>query len=220
MDDGYEHRLTLSRLVAAGGGGTIAVLGLLGALVAKHRLHAGALDLDHEYTVPAFWSGLLLLAAAAAAALAHSVLRWRALIAIGVLLAYMGIDEIAGIHEHLESATGVDWQVLLAPLVLLGGVAFVVLLRRLGPRFESLLLVAGAGAWAVSQLLERWEWDGDVARPGYLTKMVPEETLEMLGSLLILVALLRLWERARARQNGERPASAGLSEWAILGSNQ
>ncbi len=162
--------------------------------------HAGvpsAFDLDGEYDVPALWSGLLLLAAAAATWSARHRLG-RRVVAVAVLFAFMGVDEVVSIHERLETATGVDWPLLYLPLIVVGGVAWLRVLRRLrgdgeggsASRLPAWVWVLGAAAWGVAQLLEFWEWDGDVKRAQYFPKMYLEESLEMLGSAAWLLAML------------------------------
>ncbi|MEO8092088.1 MAG: hypothetical protein ABI726_05205 [bacterium] len=73
-----------------------------------------------EGTIPAAFSGALLLIAAAAA---FALARREASGTSGVLLAlagvftWMAIDEVTGIHEHLHDWTGVPWQLLYLPFV-------------------------------------------------------------------------------------------------------
>jgi hypothetical protein len=51
-------------------------------------------------------------------------------------------------------------------------------------------MIAGAMAWMASQVLELLQWRGDTKTAEYLALMVPEELLEMTGSLLFLMAVL------------------------------
>src|SRR5262245_42625878 len=82
-------------------------------------------SLDREYTPASIWSALLLLVAAVAAARAARTRDGFARGSLAVLFAFMACDEAFAIHESLEKATGVDWQVLFAPIVALAAVAFI-----------------------------------------------------------------------------------------------
>lgn len=85
------------------------------------------------------------------------------------------------------------------------------------------LWIGGAACWLVAQVLEAFQWDGRVrpgsihgkgltgpelerqlSEPSYLLKMLPEELLEMCGSLFALV-LARLAQRYAERRHQERP---------------
>ncbi|MCY7396226.1 MAG: hypothetical protein LH468_08780 [Nocardioides sp.] len=156
-------------------------------------------DLDGEWVVPSVWSCALLAAAAAATWAARGDLG-RATVPVAALFAFMALDELASAHERLESAVGVDWQLLYAPVVLAGGVAWLLMLRDLRRvPVAAACWVLGAGAWFVAQVLEKLEWDGDVQRPGYFAKMYVEEFLEMGGSTLFLVSMLCVIVAVRGR---------------------
>lgn len=161
-------------------------------------------DLDRELGVAALVSGALLLAAGLLIAGAHRESGARLpQYALPLLLAFMAADEFAFLHERLEERTGVDWQILYSPLILAGGVAWALVLRRWGPRsIRGQLLLAGAAAWGVSQILEKVQWGpGDVPVPAYPTYMLGEEVLEAAGSACFLLAglLALLLGRAVAR---------------------
>jgi hypothetical protein len=196
--------------------GCIVVFEALGALVLAGMLGGttgyNVLDLDAERTLPAtFSSGLLLwgclMAFALARAAARLGIRPALLRAFGVLLAYMGVDELVAIHEKLEAWVEVDWQVLYLPVALAAAVAWVgvlLVLRRVGR--GALLLVGGALVWTLSQVLEAVEYGG-FNSDGQLVAAwaaLPEEILEMIGSALFAFALLlacRQIELVRARRS-------------------
>ncbi|MBM7807374.1 hypothetical protein JOD57_003211 [Geodermatophilus bullaregiensis] len=162
----------------------IAVLAVLGVVAVGAESGWRHLDLDGEYTVPAAFSALLLgWCALAAAVLGRSTSRRASTWPLALLFALMAVDESFSVHERLESATGVDWQLLYSPVVLAGAVAWVGVAWQVRRRPEVLLpWVAGAVAWGVAQVLEAVQWDGDVKRAGYTAMMVTEELLEMTGS--------------------------------------
>ncbi|GIG29388.1 hypothetical protein [Cellulomonas marina] len=166
---------------------TVAYLTASGPWTVPYRLSP-----DDERTIPAAWSAMMLLAAAAVAVpAAVRSSRLYAWVAAGALL--MAADEWAALHETLERDLGVDWQVLYAPLGVVAVVLAVLLLRRLWrtDRRTLALLVVVAALWGTSQVLEAFEWDGDVQRAGYVGKMLVEEALETTGSLVLAIALLR-----------------------------
>lgn len=156
-------------------------------------------SLETELTFPAAFSAALLVGAGACALLAG---RRRAYgvhpswYLFAALLIGMGVDEAAYLHERLESASGVDWQLLYAPVALVCGAAWLRLtyaLRSFRP--AQLLMVLGAGAWLAAQVLENVQWGADGEKvAGYSVLMVIEEILEMSGSALFLVAVYAaLW---------------------------
>lgn len=146
--------------------------------------------LDEERASAAALSSFLLLGAGVAVAMAHARSGAGPLAyALPLLLVFMAIDEFLVLHEPLEQRVGVDWQILYSPLILAAGAAWLLVLRRWGPRsLAGMLLILGAVAWAFSQLLEFLQWDGDVPRPGYGIYVVVEELAEAGGSACFLLA--------------------------------
>jgi hypothetical protein len=183
----------------------IAFFAVMGSLFAKTDAFP-AFNLEGEvsesFRAPPLFSGALLFAAGSLALGAARVSTKRlAWLGIAGVFVYMGVDEMLGIHEHLERATAVDWQVLMAPVVLAAALLWASILRAPWPRPAGRILwVAGAGCWTASQILEPLEWSGDrmTALGGEL--MVAEEVLEMIGSALFLLAIL-LFLRARQRDD-------------------
>lgn len=190
-------RLPEPRLVAVVLGAAIAVLALLGAIYAwEPRPALNRFDLDEERTVPAYVSAFLLAACAVLAMrLPRPVLSRPAAFVFAGLLALASLDELIEIHERLERRLDVDWQLLYIPVFAAGVVVlalFVAGLRRQGLRLE--LVLAAAACWAGAQVFEKVQWEDDGRAPGYTWMMVVEETLEMSGSALLLLALLSVAE--------------------------
>ena len=107
------------------------------------------------------------------------------------LLVWLAADEGNGIHERVERWLGIDWQVLYAPLIILGAAAWSRLLRaHRRARPVALLFMIGAGAWATSLVLEAIQnWGGNpIDRTLYDPMMVTEEILEMIGSTVFFTA--------------------------------
>jgi hypothetical protein len=148
---------------------------------------------DAEKSVPAaFTAGIMI-------ATAYWAWRWATRVAarsglvFAALFTYLGVDDWRELHEWLEWKTGVDWQVLYLPLVAVGGIAFLMMLRRLAecPRFIRGLWIAGAAVIAGALALEQVQWDSaDVRVSGYSALMVVEEVLEMIGPALMGLALI------------------------------
>jgi len=157
-------------------------------------------DLNKEQTFPATFSGVLLLAAGALALLNGLVRsdsptgrRWWFVLAL--VFAFLGLDEIAALHEAIQDRVNVWGQAFLAPVVLAGVYAWWVTLRQLRSEPPAgLLFLLGAGAWALSQAIdvgfnEHWGWT-----------VIPEELFEMAGSALFGLALLVALRRLVAQE--------------------
>jgi hypothetical protein len=165
--------------------------------------------LDYETNVPTWWSAMLLLASAAAAGFlaraARSVGdgRWPHWLALALLFAAMAADEAASLHElmqkPLRAVLGTTW--LRYPLIVPGVIVGVVLafhFRRfmwtIGATRRR-LAIAGAifalGA-LVFEMFGGWFAPEAVgASTTYEVLMTIEETLEMIGAAMVLIALLR-----------------------------
>lgn len=152
--------------------------------------------LDAEGTPAPIFSALVLVGATALAlvnGLARPARQGMPLLLFAPLTLFMAADEAFSFHERAEELTSIDWQVLYLPLVAVCGIAWAwILTRTLRRPAERLLWLAGAGAWAVSQLLEDLQWDDRVGVLAHAWMIVPEEALEMAGSSAWLLALLLL----------------------------
>jgi hypothetical protein len=187
----------------------IAVLVVAGTplLGERHpRLH-----LEEEENLPAAFSACLLLAVGVLAVLTGDVERRagrspRPWTVIGLFFAFMAVDEYLVIHERFQDVAGQAWWGFYLPVMLLGGIIWLMTLRRLPPGFPTAAFVAGAAAWLVSQAIEAFLWGGgDTQIPVTLTL---EELLEMSGSasfLLAFLAALRVAARSEAVIAGHVP---------------
>ncbi len=219
--------------VAIYAGAGILVIWLLGVAHATDVVSLPIFDLDKEGTIPQAYSGLLLAVAATAAFVAArcGAPPRRALLMLAAVFVYMSFDEVFRIHEALDSELDFDWQVLYLPIVALALVGWLGVHRAIrGSRGARALWIGGAACWVVAQALEVTQWHGHVrpgsingeglsgaelehelSRPSYLLKMLPEELLEMTGSLMfaiVLAQLARHWMDIRAgRRAGYLPAS-------------
>ncbi|MGI9584035.1 MAG: hypothetical protein ACR2N7_00405 [Acidimicrobiia bacterium] len=180
-------------VVAAVCGVGIACLVVMGVLQRTVLPDWGAANLDSEISIATRFSAALLWAAAFGWLLVAVAVRPRqlALWLWWPVLAWLALDEGAAIHEKLERWSGVDWQLLYVPVMVLGAVAWLGVVRqfRSRPRIIA-LLAATAAAWLVVMILELVQnWGGSPVQPSvYVPTMIIEEALEMIGSASLLVA--------------------------------
>jgi hypothetical protein len=149
--------------------------------------------------VSALFSGFLLLAAAGLAFAASADSQRFPWVAMGAFFTFMGVDEVAGIHERLGYMIASDWQIPYIPIAFLGGVFWLWALRLMWrSQSERLFWLGGASAWILAQMLEgvvlsrgpTWHLIGEFS--------LVEETLEMAGSSMFLLALYLAWRRLAA----------------------
>ncbi len=182
------------------GAGAVAVaIVLLVAVGIAERIHPAGLrrfDLDQEGTVSAAFSALL----DAFAGLAI-LLVWlqrkagRLVLFLAPAFVYVALDEVFSFHERLETATGVNSNTWLSPLVVLGALGYLGVLRDWRSwRPAQVLITVGGLFWFVSQVLELvghsvlFYGDTRLEAPHYAWWMVSEEFLEMSGSACFLFA--------------------------------
>lgn len=192
----------------------IAVLAAAGISVIQSGAAESIWNLDAEGTVPALFTALLLGGAGICAFVAsrrHLYGAHRSFRLLALLLMLMSVDEALVVHERIEAAVGVDWQALYAPVIFVCGAAWLhvtYVLRSL--RRAQILMIIGASAWAVAQVLEATQWDGNDTEVGsYDQQMLIEEILEMSGSGLFLIALYTVLFVAQ-RQVAERAEQEGV----------
>lgn len=202
-------------------GAAVAGAGLAVELV-HARSHAPAvetlvelLSLSYEANLPTWYaSGLLLACALLLSAVAIDVaarggrrrVHWIGL-AVGFYV--MSVDEAIELHEHLGGLFGgsgplyFDWVIPAALIVAALAVLYLPFLRDLPPRRRRQFLIAGAvylgGAVCVELPLGWWTEHAGTDNPTYAMIDWVEETLELAGASLFLIALAQRWhERAEA----------------------
>ena len=182
-------RIDIGKLLAG-----IAVLmvafGILGSIVYPGGGDLRVFDLNKEQTFPATFSGILLLGAGALALL-NAVVRcpnprdrvWWLVLA-GVF-AFLGVDEMTALHEAVQDRVHVWGQATLIPIVIAGGVAWWMVLKKLGTQsLAGRLLILAVVIWGVSQGIDA------VLNEEFGWTIVPEELLEMAGSTMFGLAML------------------------------
>jgi hypothetical protein len=165
-------------------------------------------DVDQENNLPTWFSTFLLLVASALLWLCARRKRaagerwsghWRAL-AVGFLL--MSVDEVAGVHESINSVIVMTWAIPGAVMAALIGLAFIPFLLSLPRRTALLFGVAGGGylAGAVGIEIVGNAMVGQRLRDTlqYNLTTLAEESLEMLGLVLFIYALLCYMRRPSA----------------------
>jgi hypothetical protein len=186
----------------------IAVLAAAGLSIIQSGAAESIWNLDAEGTVPALFTALFLGGAGLCAFVAsrqHLYGARRSFQLLALLLMLMAFDEALVVHERIEAAVGLDWQTLYAPVIIVCGAAWlrVTYALRSLPRAQ-ILMIMGAFAWAVAQVLEATQWNSDDVKVGaYDQQMFIEEILEMSGSGLFLIALYTVVVVAQ-RQAAER----------------
>lgn len=179
----------------------VVALGVMGS-ISHGGTYMRVWDLNKEQNYGAAFSGLALWFAAAMA-ICYGVCRhesWRDRrwwLVLGFVFLFLGLDEMTAIHEEFQHVTGIWGQSFLAPVVVLGVIGWYKALEELRfDRTAAALLLGGAAFWTVAQMIdlllnETMPWT-----------VIPEELLEMSGSLLfgfaLLVGLQALAARAAA----------------------
>lgn len=170
----------------------VLVLGCISRFVLPYGSFSYALlNMDGERSIPAVFSGALLLLGGLLAFFGAP--RGVAYRLLGLGLIYAALDEVFALHELLQRTTGINWIKLYLPVFLAAAVVAILLVRSLRRDAPAGVppLVGGALCWTAAQMLEWAEWLGtDVAQPGYWPMVLAEETLENIGSSLFVLALL------------------------------
>jgi hypothetical protein len=169
-------------------------------------------SLSEEANLPTWYSSLLLFAdAALLASIAARARRqpdfgyWAVLSAI---FCYLSLDETAQLHERLNGLiplTGAfyfSWIIPAGILVLLVGLAYLRFVLRLPPPTRTRFIVAGCiyvgGALLMEVPLGMWATRHGEDNLGYMLIDAVEESMEMFGASLFLLALLRHRETVTA----------------------
>ena len=187
-------------LVAVVSGVAIGVFVVLGILQRVTFPDWSAANLDSEVSAATWFSATLLWVATFWWLLVAVTARPRSL-AVWVwwpVLAWLALDEGSAVHERLERWSGIDWQLLYVPLMGIAAVALWGVFRRYRSQTPiAALLVTGAALWIVVLILELIQnWGGSPIQAAiYVPTMITEETLEMIGSTVMLVAAILILRR-------------------------
>jgi len=169
---------------------------------ALHPLLLQLFDVDQENNLPTWFSEFLLLVACALLWIqsrSRKVAgdRWAGhwtVLCVGFLL--MAIDEVAGIHETINSAIVMTWAIPAAIMAVGIGIAFIPFLLHLASGTALRFVVAGAlyltGAVGIEIIGNEMVGDRLSDTLGYKMATLAEESLEMVGLILFIHALLGL----------------------------
>jgi hypothetical protein len=165
------------------------------------------LSLSAEANLPTWYSSILLFACAVVLASIASIVRgqrvrfathWTVLAAIFL---YMSLDETAQLHERLNSLWSLEgvfyfsWIIPAAVIVLVIGLAYLPFVLHLPPPTRIRFIAAGiiyvGGALIMEMPLGAWATRHGEDNIGYALIDALEETMEMAGASLFLLALLR-----------------------------
>lgn len=161
-----------------------------------HYWQLSFFDLDEEESFGTWFSSGILLAAAVLLLHQARVLRaqreaWHAWwLVLGIGFCVMSVDEVAGMHEFVNSMMeDTPWTVIGFPILVLGGLAYLPFLWHHRWRTGLLFLLAGAiyGGGAVG--VEHFT-DSDVNSLHYNMWTALEEGMEMMGVILLIYAVL------------------------------
>lgn len=175
-------------------------------------------NMDGEGNVPAwFSSGLLMFSSQLLLITAIAERRqgtpWAGWMGLACIFAFLSVDEMAALHERIGRAAGdlagvqgllheYAWVAVYIPFTALIGLLYVRFLLRMPRRVRLGMVLAGAlyvGGAVGIELAGSPFWAADVADRGwpYFLMVGVEETLEMLGIWLFILAILTYQAQAR-----------------------
>jgi hypothetical protein len=168
-----------------------------------HYLLLDLFNVDVEDSFPTWYSAALLLACAGLLAdLARHPSRdrfrrhWRAL---AIVFLALSADEIAGVHETLNTVLPFPWTLPAAIALVVFGLAYTGFLRAQDPRTRRAFLIAAAiyvgGAVGIEQALGWFGGSTHQESFAFALWSGAEESAELLGVLVFLYHLLRLGSR-------------------------
>ena len=172
------------------------------------ELFVQKLSLSYEGNVPTWFATLLLFSCAiVAGSIAQRALTFRRhWWGVAAVFAYASLDEAAELHEHMGGnfsfggALYFDWVIPAAVLLVALVLIFLPFVRALEASTRRRLIVAGAvyvsGAVLMELPLGWWTDRAGSDSLGYVLIDWVEETMELAGASLALVALVRHREAA------------------------
>jgi hypothetical protein len=173
-------------------------------------------DVDQENNLPTWFSDFLLLTAWVFLWLCAQKkkadcdpwFRYWQVLTVGFLL--MAIDEIAGVHETINSAIEMSWAIPAGIMVVVLGIAFVPFVLHLPRRTALWFVLAGAvyvsGAVGVELAGNAMVVEQQKDTLAYCMSTMVEEGMEMLGVILFINALLHYM-----RGSGDGPIRASVN---------
>ena len=162
-------------------------------------------DLDEEQSVPNWYSSAALGLAALLTALigararddrGPAAPRWRAM---AWILLYLSFDEVAGLHETVNSLSPISWTIPFGLLALVVGAWLLPFVWRLPPATRFGIIAAGViyvtGAVGIELVSSQFFDESNKRQFDYAFFTVAEEGMEMLGIVVLIRTLLKHMER-------------------------
>lgn len=169
----------------------------------------GFFNLDHDLTIPVWYSTVLLLTCAGLLGLIAISVRInnepyaRHWLALAIIFAYISLDEMLSLHERLTEVLQATlntsgllnfaWVIVGIPLVILFALVYSRFLLHLSPQIRSKFIIAGiifvSGALGV-EILGGAYLDQNGVNTGYYVLVAIEELLEMIGTIYFLYTLM------------------------------
>lgn len=182
----------------------VAIGALAASFLALHGLSRLTIDLQIlRLSEQSLWTWVTstLLAASALSAFGFMALqrpggRWP-WAAVAALMLALSADEVATVHERLESSGGARFSFfLLQPLVALAALALFARLARAVDRDARIWIALAAGALLLAQAGSSVSAEADLPEAATVAQAIAEELLEMLMPAFILAATLpAVWPR-------------------------
>jgi len=177
-------------------------------------------DLDEEAALPTWvstamlgWAAILCAGIAGARRRAGSkeALAWRG---IAWIMAYLSMDEVAGVHETVSSLSPISWTIPFGILAIVVAAIYLPFVLRQRPEtrfgFFAFGFVYVTGAAGVEFVTSQFFNESNKRQFAYSLDTVVEEGMEMFGVVIFIYTLMRLIERERAEY-----ATAAAAERAL-----
>ena len=125
------------------------------------------------------------------------------------IVLYLSFDEVAGLHETVNSLSPISWTIPFGALALVVGLWMLPFVWRQPPATRRGLVVSGivyvAGAVGIELLTSQFFNETNKRQFAYALNTVLEEGGEMIGVVVLIRTLLRHMERDRG------PAAIGVN---------
>jgi len=156
-----------------------------------HWLILQIFDLDDENNLPTWFSSFqLTIAAVLSLEYAQRSTKSKHWYLLGSGFLLLGIDEVAGLHESLNTAMESSWVLPAAIITAFVALYFIPFLRSLPSRLRYPFLAAGAIFLSGALLTEFLSEDMDEESFSYVLAVTLEEFLEMFGIWIFVRTLL------------------------------
>lgn len=187
-------------------------------------------DLDEEQSLGTWFSavillfpGYLLLQYARDEQVVEA--RWRRYWQVlGAGFCFLSLDEVAGLHETLNTAIEMSWTVPGAIIVGIVGIAYIPFLRHLPTRTRRLFLLAAViyvgGAVGIERATDWYADEYLLDTLEYNLTTALEEAMEMSGVVLFIYAVLHHFSRDSTKDASQEVSEQSVSSNAVSGNGR